>query len=82
MLGYAVSDQSYKDDVYGIAAPVFSDTGYSGGAIAVATPSHRMTPEFKREILSAAIDAALLLTRRMGAEPPAEFQSLIRKVAA
>lgn len=79
-LGFAMSDQGYEADVYGIAAPVFSETGFSCGAVAVATPSHRMTTEFKRQILLAVIDAAILLTRRMGAEPPAQFHSLINKV--
>jgi IclR family transcriptional regulator, acetate operon repressor len=80
--GYAVSDQSYESDVFGIAAPVFSETGFSCGAIAVATPAHRMTRAIKAEILSHVLDAALTLTRRMGAEPPAYFHALLSKRAA
>jgi IclR family transcriptional regulator, acetate operon repressor len=79
--GYAISDQSFESDVFGIAAPVFSDVGYACGAIAVATPAHRMTHDIEAEILGHVLNAALALTRRMGAEPPAQYHALIRNLA-
>jgi IclR family transcriptional regulator, acetate operon repressor len=80
--GFAVSDQSYETDVYGIAAPLFSASGYACGAVAVATPAHRMSREVKARTIAAVLEAAVLITRRMGAEPPRSFTSLLLKVAA
>jgi IclR family transcriptional regulator, acetate operon repressor len=80
--GYAVSDQSYESDVFGIAAPVFAETGFACGAIAVATPAHRMTADIETTILNHVLAAALTLTRRMGAEPPAHFHAVLSKLAA
>lgn len=80
--GYATSDQSYEADVFGIAAPVFSDSGYACGAVAVATPSHRMTPVLKQQIAADVVDAAITLTRRMGTEPPPAFIALLQEVTA
>jgi IclR family transcriptional regulator, acetate operon repressor len=80
--GFAVSDQSYETDVYGIAAPLFSASGFACGAVAVATPAHRMSREVKVRTIAAVMDAAVLITRRMGAEPPRSFLNLLLKVAA
>jgi IclR family transcriptional regulator, acetate operon repressor len=80
--GFAVSDQSYERDVYGIAAPLFSASGFACGAVAVATPAHRVSREIKAHTISAVMDAAVLITRRMGAEPPKTFMSLFLGNAA
>jgi IclR family transcriptional regulator, acetate operon repressor len=80
--GFAVSDQSYETDVYGIAAPLFSPSGFACGAVAVATPAHRMSREVKARTISAVMDAAVLITRRLGVEPPRTFMNLLLKVAA
>jgi IclR family transcriptional regulator, acetate operon repressor len=80
--GYAISDQSYETDVCGIASPLFAASGYACGAVAVATPAHRMSREVKARTIAAVMEAAVLITRRMGAEPPRAFTSLLLKVAA
>jgi IclR family transcriptional regulator, acetate operon repressor len=80
--GFAASDQSFETDVYGIAAPLFSASGFACGAVAVATPAHRMSREVKARTISAVMDAAVLITRRMGAEPPRSFVNLLLKIAA
>jgi IclR family transcriptional regulator, acetate operon repressor len=80
--GFAVSDQSFETDVYGIAAPLFSASGFACGAVAVATPAHRMSREVKARTIASVMDAAVHITRRMGAEPPRSFMSLLPKMAA
>lgn len=80
--GFAVSDQSYEHDVYGIAAPLFSTAGYACGAVAVATPAHRMSRETRAHVLGCVLEAALTLTRRMGAEPPAHYPAPRQRAAA
>lgn len=80
--GFAISDQSYEDDVYGIAAPLFSASGFACGAVAVATPAHRMSREVKARTIAAVMDTAVHITRRMGTEPPRAFTNLLLKVAS
>jgi len=71
--GFAVVDKAYEDDVYGIAAPIFGPTFGTEraaiGAIAVATPSHRMTADLRDLIIGAVRQAASDLTRSMGYAP-------------
>ncbi len=78
----AHSDQSYEADVYGIAAPVFGSDGHACGAIAIATPAHRMTPNLKQLFGTVVRDAAIEVTRKLGAEPPQSYLSRNRKAAA
>lgn len=81
-LGYACCDQTYELDVFGIASPIFSAAGYACGAVAVATPAHRMTAQLKDQIVASVTEAALEASRRIGAEPPEAFRrTLTRKVA-
>lgn len=67
--GYSLIDRGYEDDVVGIAAPTFDPSGFANGAIAVATPSSRMTDDVERINGAAIIRAAIDITRAMGAEP-------------
>jgi DNA-binding IclR family transcriptional regulator len=65
--GYAVVDQSYDEDVYGVAIPVFGRIGTDAiGALAVASPRHRMTETFKALVLKELKEAAQELSRRLG----------------
>jgi IclR family transcriptional regulator, acetate operon repressor len=74
--GYAESDQGYEAGVYGIAAPIFAGNGQACGALAVATPSQRITPESQAQIIKLTCAAAMELTRKLGAEPPAAYKAL------
>ena len=77
--GVGVSDQGFENEVYGVAAPLFSRWGACCGAVAVATPSSRMTPQNQRRIIAAVRAAAIAITRAWGGEPPA---ALLRDTAA
>ncbi|WP_282608635.1 IclR family transcriptional regulator [Pelagibius sp. Alg239-R121] len=61
--------QGYDQEVSGVAAPIFDWTGFACGAIAVATPSTRMTPEAEVEIGWAVRTAAIEVTKTFGADP-------------
>jgi IclR family transcriptional regulator, acetate operon repressor len=80
--GFAMSDQSYESDVFGIAAPLFGSHGVACGAVAVATPAHRMTRDLKQATATAVIQAAIAISNRMGGELPRAFSSLINRIAA
>lgn len=65
--GFAVVDQSYDDEVYGVAVPVFGRNGPTAiGALAIASPRHRMTEAVKTQIVVEVQATANELSRRMG----------------
>jgi DNA-binding IclR family transcriptional regulator len=80
--GFAVSDQTNEDDVYGIAVPVFDVDGTASGAIAVATPAHRMTDEVRRRTTAALLEQAEKLNFGTGGRPPAEFRAAAARFRA
>lgn len=65
--GFAVSDQGFEDEVVGMAAPYFGVGGLAAGAVAVATPSSRMSDGFRGTVAGLLIDAAIKITEDMGA---------------
>ena len=81
-LGYAEADQSYEDEVFGLAAPFFGADGWAVGAVAVATPCHRLTRDVKASIVQAVVAASVDLSRKLGHEPPAGYLKLSRNIAA
>lgn len=80
--GFALSDQTYEADVFGIAAPFFLPSSNACGAVAVATPAHRMNKNIKADTIQAVIAASQDITRRLGAEAPPAFTSAVRKLLA
>lgn len=80
LTGYAESDQTNEDDVYGIAVPVFDNNGDPAGAIAVATPAHRMTNDLRQQIITALFEQAEKLTFSTGGRAPGPFAALAAKV--
>lgn len=73
--GFAEGDQTNEDDVYGIAVPVFDTDGTPVGAIAVATPAHRMTDTLRQQTISALFVEAGKLHFGIGGQPPAGFRA-------
>ena len=67
--GIAVSNQGYETDVFGMAAPVFDGSGFARGAVAVATPKSRMNATVETTNSTALRQAAVELTRALGASP-------------
>lgn len=65
--GFAVSTGTFEADICGIAAPVFGPSGAVCGAVAVATPMSRMTPEVEAKIAHHVMQAAQLVSRHYGA---------------
>ena len=75
LTGFAESDQTNEDDVYGIAVPAFDVDGTPSGAVAVATPAHRMTNDLRRQVIAALFREAEKLNLGTGGRPPAEFRT-------
>ncbi|MBN8293219.1 IclR family transcriptional regulator [Rhodobacter sp. NTK016B] len=72
--GFAVADQTYEAEVYGIAMPIFGPDGYATGALAVAIPASRAGEDHERQIIAALETAAHAATTRLGGRPSAEHR--------
>lgn len=70
LLGYAKVEKSFEADVCGFAAPIFGLDQTAIGAIAVAAPSHRVTPELQGMIAKSLLEMSRELTRKLGNAPP------------
>lgn len=79
LTGFAESDQTNEDDVYGIAVPVFDGDGAPSGAIAVATPAHRMTNDLRRQIIAALFHETEKLHFGTGGRAPAAFRAAVAR---
>lgn len=73
--GFGHSDQSYEDEIQGIAAPVFDHTGHLAGAVAVACVASRLTPDLEQTINSELIIAAREISRSWGGTIPAHIEA-------
>ena len=72
--GFAIADQTFEEEVVGVAAPIFGNAGSAEGAIAVVTPSHRATKTHIRAIADATVAAAIRLTVRRGNVLPETYR--------
>ena len=68
--GYALGDQTLEAEVSGLAVPLFGADGLASGALAVATPSARLTPDLRARILAALAPAARQATQGLGGRCP------------
>lgn len=68
--GVAESVSGFEQDVHSHAAPIFDAHGAPLGAVAVAAPVARMTPDLRTTIRARVHAAGLRLTRALGGFPP------------
>lgn len=66
--GFAVTSGTFEADIFGIAAPVFGPSSMVCGAIAVATPVSRITPDAIENIRKHVVGAAEHISRHYGAK--------------
>jgi DNA-binding IclR family transcriptional regulator len=74
--GFSEADQTHEDDVHGIAAPLFDSGGLACGAVAVATPTHRITDESRAGIARRVVAAAVEITGKIGGRAPESFAAI------
>lgn len=75
LAGVAEADQTNEEDVYGIAVPVFDVDGTPAGAVAVATPAHRMTDDLRHSTIAALFQEAEKVNFGTGGRPPADIRA-------
>lgn len=71
--GMAQNIGGFEADVHSYAMPLFDARGQAIGAIAVATPTARMTPQHQALIQRELRGHAVRLTRLLGGFPPRDF---------
>ncbi|MEL6521591.1 MAG: IclR family transcriptional regulator [Pseudomonadota bacterium] len=71
--GFSYGNQGFELDVVGIAAPYFDESGFAVGAVAVAFPVSRSTPDLERRVAIAVTAAGRELTTALGGVEPPTF---------
>ncbi|MFK7964451.1 MAG: IclR family transcriptional regulator [Burkholderiaceae bacterium] len=68
--GYAIADQTFEDEVYGVAVALWGADTKASGAVAVATPISRMNDKKHAVIVGALNEAAANIMRALGGRAP------------
>ncbi len=74
--GIAESDRGFEEEVFGIAAPIFSPDRLPVGSIGIATPHTRMTDSFRQKARALTQQAAMDITRAWGGSIPTQAGAL------
>lgn len=80
--GFAIANQSYEDEIQGLAAPIFDHTGRLAGAVAVACVASRFTHALEQTIKSELIIASRIITRNWGGTVPSKIEAAWTKTVA
>jgi len=70
--GFAIADQTFEAEVYGIAVALWGPDAQANGAVAVATPISRMNDDKRRMVATALQEAAGEITRALGGRTPGQ----------
>ncbi|MCR9138801.1 MAG: IclR family transcriptional regulator [Alphaproteobacteria bacterium] len=68
--GFGQSDRGFEDDICGISAPLFDQTGAFAGSVAVASVASRLTGDAERTIKAQLMAASRDVTRNWGGTIP------------
>lgn len=72
--GFAVASDSFEDETVGVAVPIFSSDGQAQAALAVVSPTMRMSEELLENIKKHLFEAAVSASAELGVRVPAEFE--------
>lgn len=77
--GFGRADRSFEDEVQGLSAPIFDQTGHFAGAISVASVAARFTPDLERIIKTQLVIAARQISNNWGGTLPAHIETIWAK---
>jgi DNA-binding IclR family transcriptional regulator len=77
--GFGRADRSFEDDVQGLSAPIFDQTGHFAGAVSVASVAARFTPDMERIIKTQLIITARQISNNWGGTIPAQIEAIWAK---
>lgn len=78
--GYGLSDGSFDPECIGLGAPVFGPKGYAIGALAVATPASRMTPDLIPSTAASVMRWAIRVSVNTGGIVPKGYLALMSAI--
>ena len=64
--GFAINRKEYREDIVGVAAPIMSHEGHVVAAIGISGPAYRLSPSRITSLTPAVIEAASLISSRLG----------------
>jgi DNA-binding IclR family transcriptional regulator len=74
--GFGRADRSFEDDVQGLSAPIFDQTGHFAGAVSVASVAARFTPDMERIIKTQLVITARQISNNWGGTVPAQIEAI------
>ena len=74
--GFGRADRSFENEVQGLSAPIFDQTGHFAGAISVASVAARFTPDLERIIKTHLVIAARQISNNWGGALPAHIETI------
>ena len=77
--GFGRADRSFEDEVQGLSAPIFDQTGHFAGAVSVASVAARFTPDLERIIKTQLVIAARQISNNWGGTVPAHIETIWAK---
>ena len=77
--GFGRADRSFEDEVQGLSAPIFDQTGHFAGAVSVASVAARFTPDLERIIKTELIITARQISNNWGGTVPAQIEAIWAK---
>lgn len=77
--GFGRADRSFEDDVQGLSAPIFDQTGHFAGAVSVATVAARFTPDMERIIKTQLVITARQISNNWGGTVPTQIEAIWAK---
>ena len=77
--GFGRGDRSFEDEVQGLSAPIFDQTGHFAGAVSVASVAARFTPDLERIIKTQLVIAARQISNNWGGTVPAPIETIWAK---
>lgn len=80
--GFAESNQAFENEVSSVAAPFFDQSGFACGAIAIATPSSRMSRVAQKRFACLLTEAAEALSRDLGGQVPINLSEIWDRLRA
>lgn len=77
--GFGRANRSYEDEIQGLSAPVYDQTGHLAGAVSVASVAARYTPELEHIIQNELVVAARQISKNWGGTVPSNIEALWAK---
>jgi DNA-binding IclR family transcriptional regulator len=78
-VGFGRANRSFEDEVQGLSAPIFDQTGHFAGAVSVASVAARFTPDLERIIQNKLVIAARKISNNWGGNVPTYIEAIWAK---